>query len=238
MPWRTALLAPLVVVIAALVWFLPALTRDREVIAASPQPPPLFHTAPIELLLSKRVCSSPVAIDRHTDVARMFGARYAEGPPAHFEITVTAPGYRVARSITGYADGGPLDVPLPDPPRPLDAEICVENVGNVAGMVVGSAEPRTWGRAQTKIPDRAQDRRLVIRLLSEPPASVASRLGSLVDHAASLTPGFAPPGVLVVLALLVVLGLPAGAALALRRSGVEADRGQAEGGQVQRDEPA
>lgn len=238
MPWRTVALAPLVVVLVAAICFVPALTRQREVIEATPQPPPLFTAVPIELLLGREVCSSPILMDAHTDVARVIGLRYADGPPTTFLISVRAPGYSVSKRLTGYADGGALDLALPDPPRPVDAELCVQNYGDVAGMVAGSAEPRTWGRTQSVINGQPGDRRLVLTLLREPPSSLAGRLGDVAGHVAALKPGFAPPAVLLILAALVVVGLPVGAALALRLSAVEADRGQPEGGQVERHQSA
>jgi hypothetical protein len=218
MPWRVALLAPLVVAVAAVVCFLPFLTRDREVVEATPQAPALFTASPIVVLLGPnwRVCTAPVPVTKDTDVARLRAGRYKGYAAAQFEVTVDGPGYHAGRAFADYPDNGVLDVPLQDPRQPLDAKLCVENLGPVAGLLAGSGEGRTWGRLHTTDGGKPSNVRLVLSLLQDRPASVAGRLGIVLRHAAAVQP--APAPVLAILAVLAALGLPAGVALALRRA--------------------
>jgi hypothetical protein len=240
MPWRIALLAPLVVAIAALAGFLPFLTREREVVVATPQPPPLFQPAPITLLLGAEVCPGPLRIDGGADVVRVVGERFSEGDATVLHVAVSGPGYAAARTYRDYAPGQALDVALPRPPRPLAAKLCVANYGDRAGLVQGNGEGRGQGALTTTLNGRPSPVSLVVTLLRERRQSVLARLGETFRHAAALQPGFAPAGVLWVLAVLVLLGVPAAVTVALRRapSGVEARVGEPQGGQVEGDQRA
>jgi hypothetical protein len=218
MPWRLAALAPLVVAVAAIVWFLPFLTRDREQIVATPQPPPLFIATPIQLLLGGTACAYPVHIDATTDVARLRAARYSDAEAAHLTVTVAGPGYRATARFRDYADGSALNVPLLDPPRPLNAKLCVENGGPTAGLIGGSAEARTRGRTIGTVDGAESEAVPIVTLLRKQPASLAGRFGDVAAHAAAVGPGWVPAPLFGVLALLVALGLPAGLAAALRHA--------------------
>jgi hypothetical protein len=216
MPWRSALVAPAVIVLVAAVLFVPFLATDREQIVSTPQPPPLFNASPIGMLLGTRVCANPVPIDASTDVARLRAARFGDAvTPAVLAVSVTAPGYRVSKRFSDYEDGAALDLPLPDPPRALDAELCIENWGPKAAIVGGSAETRTHGRMTATVDGKPSASVPILSLIHEPPASLASRTSDLFDRAGTVGP--VSGGVLGVLALLVVLGIPVALTLALRR---------------------
>lgn len=219
MPWRAALLAPALVVVVAVACFVPFLTQEREVVAATPQPPPLFEAAPVELLLGSQVCTAPLDLDRDTDVVRLTAGRYDSGTPARLRVEVTAPGgYRAERKFEEYADGQPLSLPLPDPPRPVTGRLCVENEGPSAGLLAGTREGRSRGRLATTVAGAPSDTELVVTLLERRPASLASRAGEVADHAAALKPGWVGRGLLWALAGLVAVGCPLLLLVALRRA--------------------
>ena len=223
MSWRIAALAPLLVAVVALVFFVPALTREREVFVATPQPPPLFQSAPVNLPIGPPgACTGPLRIDESTDIARLRARPYPDAVRAVLVVSATAPGYTARKVFSDYADDAALDLPLPDPTRPIDnARLCVVDGGPSAGRVQGSTEPRTFGRLTTTNSGKPYDVNLVVTLLASHPASVASRLGDVLRHASAYAPGFARPGLLGALAVLVGLGAPFGAFVALRRAPVD-----------------
>lgn len=218
MPWRVSLIVLAVVLAATSAWFVPFLTREQELVEATPQPPPLFEVAPIELLLGWEVCTGPVRVTRATDIARIRALRFDRaGGPTHLSVTMSGPGYAVGRRFVSQADR-PLDLALPDPPDPFDATLCVENKGPRTALLAGAAESRSRGRLTTSVEGEASERELVLSLLRSAPAALADRPGDLAEHAAATEPGFlTSPSALLVLAAFVVVGLPALVLLALRR---------------------
>jgi hypothetical protein len=218
MPWRVALLAPLVVALVSVVVFAPLVREEHEVLVATPQPPPLFETAIIELERGELACAGPVPLSRETDLARVVAARPAAAAPTPLRVTVRASGYEAGRLFAGYTNGQALDVPLPDPPRPVDGEICVQNAGGGDGLLYASGEERTVGRLSTEVRGRPSETNLLVSLLARDRASLWDRRGAIGRGAAGLGPSFAPEWVIGALAALVLTAVPTGVMLALRRT--------------------
>jgi len=215
-PWRLALLAPLLVAVLAAVLFVPYLRSGREVVVATPQPPPLFQAVSIQLAGGEQACAAPVPLSREADVARITAQREPGAPAAPLRVSVSAPGYSAARTFTGYADHQALDLALPDPPRPQDARLCVQDAGSGGAALVGSREPRTLGLLETTVRGKPYDVNLVVSLLERGKASLWSRRSAILRHAATIGPSFAPAWLLAILAVLVAAGVPALVTLALR----------------------
>jgi hypothetical protein len=215
-PWRFALLSPLLVAVLAAVLFVPYLRTERDVVVASPQPPPLFQAVSIQLAGGERACAAPVPLSRAADIARFVAQREPDAPATPLRVTVTAPGYTATRTFSDYADHEALDVPLPDPPRAEDGQLCVQDAGTGTARLVGSREPRTFGRLKTTVRGRPYDVNLVLSLHAREPASLWSRRAAIVRAAADIAPGFAPAWLLWIVGVLVVAGIPALVALALR----------------------
>jgi hypothetical protein len=224
-PWRVALLAPLLVTLVAGAFFVPFLSREREVLVATPQPPPLFEATTIELEAhGGSACAAPIPLQRDTDVARVTAGRSRAAGLTPLRVVVHAPGYSAERTFSMYRNGQALDVPLPDPPRPVDAELCVENAGRGDGLVYASTEERTVGRLRTEVDGKPSDANILVSLLARDRATLWQRRSEIVRGAAGLAPSFAPAWLLWALAALVVAGVPAGVALALRLAPPDGDQ--------------
>jgi hypothetical protein len=224
-PWRIALLAPLLVALVAGVFLVPSAVRERAVLVATPQPPPLFEATTLELEgHGGRACAAPVPIQRDTDVARVIAGRSPSAGRTPLRVIVRAPDYEAERTFRNYGNGQALDLPLPDPPRPLEAELCVENPGTGDGLVYASSEARTFGRLTTEVDGEPSEANILISLLEREPATLWERRGAIVRQAAELAPSFAPAWLLWALTALVVAGVPAGVLLALRHAPPDGDQ--------------
>ena len=216
MPWRIALLVPVVVALVALAVFVPYLRREREVVVATPQPPPLFLATSIVLGPGQRACAAPVPLSRDADVARIVSALAPGTPAPALRVDVTAPGYAAGRTFAVYRPDAALELPLPDPPAAVDGWLCVRNLGGSRAQLAAAREERTLGRLRTTVRGRPYDANLQVSLLASRPASLWQRRAAILRGAAAIGPSFAPAWLLWTLALLVVVGVPALVAGALR----------------------
>src|SRR5215212_10406000 len=84
-------------VIGAVLW-LPWMTKERTVVAATPVPPPLFGITPAPLKGGSTACLQDVTFSPETQVAEIGVATGGKaGPP--LEITAAAPGYNATARI-------------------------------------------------------------------------------------------------------------------------------------------
>jgi hypothetical protein len=203
------------VAIAAVLW-IPWATKQRTVVDSTPVPPALFSVTPAPLGPGQTACMQQVTLDSLSQVAEIGVATGGKpGPP--LEVTASGPGgYRATTRIPpGYTDTPGLRFPLTPPKRALFGQICIRNAGRQAMSLNGTNEFRTTGRPTLVIDNVPQPFDAQLKLYGRKPASYLDRIGAIFDHAATFTPGFLPEPVLVLLALLALIGIPAGAFAAL-----------------------
>jgi hypothetical protein len=218
---RTPLVAAagalLVFLVAAVAWGIPYLQRDREAYSGTPTPPPYERVTPIALQPGDEACTSSVALETSTTVVRLLAAK-ATVPDVPLRVTVRAPGYRGAGVDADYAGTDPIDVTIPAPPESVLATICVRNTGDHIARLQGTVEPRIQSRPRTTLDGEEIEPRMSVLLLEGAPQSIADRPGDIVRHVAAFEPGIIGKVSLWVLAVLVLLGVPAGVAYAVGRS--------------------
>jgi hypothetical protein len=205
----------------AAILFVPWATESRTVIASIPVAPPLFGITPAPVGPGKQACMTQVTFDRFSQIGRI-GATTGGKPGPAITITASGPGYRATSSIpAGYGDDTGLQFQLTPPQRELIGEICFLNRGPGTLTLNGTNEFRTMGRPSLLIDGVPQLYDVQLSFFARDGASYLSRAGAIFRHAAIFTPDLLPRVVIALIALLALIGIPAGAiaalAIAIRR---------------------
>lgn len=213
----TAVMAA-VILIGALVWFVPYLRQPRAPVAGVPAPPPLFAVSAFTLAPHQMACMNEVTVEPNARLAE-FDLRPASpgpagGPPVR--LVLQAPHYRGMVSVPGGYPGGAATLPImPGPPsRSVLATACFTNLGNRGVELSGSTEPRTIARSPTTVDGRPVVGDISLAFFDTPPQSLLRQLGDVFAHASNLTEGLIPVWLIWAIAVLALLGLPVGMAMA------------------------
>jgi hypothetical protein len=218
---RTALLAVVagvaVIVVAAIAWWKPFMTTARGYPASIPQPSPLYTIPFVDLKAGNQVCFDPAVIDTHSEVAvfRVNTFKRAGGPIA---LTIDGPGYHfAARAPGGYPDNEILHMPVQPPPHDLAVRICLKNEGTRKIALFGDNDQT---RAPFKVTVDGEDSGTAVQFAfyERKPVSILDRLPTSFSRMQVFRPGFLGPWLFWPLAIICLLGLPAGALWALYSS--------------------
>lgn len=198
----------LVLVALLAIYGIPFLTQKREVIAATPTPNAVSAISPLTLAPGSKLCSSQVTFSPQAQVARFVavGDPAKKGPP----LTVTAfgPGYRAQAHVPGgYPGTNVIEVPIKTPDHSLIGTFCVRNAGKTQVLLAGTQEGRTVGRSDAEIDGTKALPQFSLTLHERKPAAIITRVGALFRHDSAFNP--VPVFLIWVLALLVLLGVPA-----------------------------
>ena len=192
-----------VLVVGAIVLWRPFLTREHEVLSATPAPIALYEPTTVALRPGATACLHGVTFAPDAEVAGFT----ADGP---LVVTAAAPGYR-ARAV------GRDRVAITPPRRSVTGRLCLRNAGRRPVAIAGTTDPGSTAPPVTTIDGRPIAPDIALALYERAPASDLARAGEIVRHAAALAWS---PGVLWVLVLLVLVGVPGaiayGFALSLR----------------------
>lgn len=214
--WLPALCGALIV-LALLVWGIPWLTKDRPDVTATPTPPAFNTVTPIRLAPGSRACERSVAFSAQTRALTVLADKQP-GPTPPLRVTARAPGYRASAAIPGgYAGLAALTASVPAPPRSVLGEVCVENAGRRGVALQGTTEGRIQNRAVTSVDGRDTPVKMTLLLTEGVDRSLADRPGEILDRIAAYKPPFVGSVSLVILALIVLLGVPAGVLYAVSR---------------------
>ena len=198
-------------------WWIPWLTQQRDVIVSTPSPPGLFASATVPVKGGQQLCWSNLVLQHESQVIGVFpvtGA--AQGPPLRFELT--APGYSSTASVpTGYGDHQLLRVPLGHSPPGAVGKLCVRPQGGSL-QFVGTTEPRTRSRPDITVGGKPYDADAVLYFYRRTPAGIISRLGDIAAHAQVVAAPFFGRWLLFALLVLFGAGIPIALGLAIVRA--------------------
>lgn len=138
---RAALAAGLLVLAVGVVAFVyPFLTRERNVLATTPQPPPPTALSLVELRAGQQACLDKAVVDEHSELALMTVGTYGRAP-SPLQLTITGPGLREVREIPPtYVDNITFTVPVDPPDQAVATTICVRNDGRRKVALYGGAD--------------------------------------------------------------------------------------------------
>lgn len=210
-------LSAALILVALLAWGIPWVTKARTDLTSTPTPPPFQTIAPIVLEPGSRACQDLVALSTDTRVAVVLSAKFeGTGPP--LRVVASAPGYRGEGTIAGGYHGlEPLPAAIPAPPRDAIGTVCVENAGRKDAQLQGTTEGRMQNRSATSIDGDVVPEKLSLLLTEGTSTSIADRLGETLDRMAAFKPPLLGSFTLALIALLVLVGLPAGVVYAVWR---------------------
>jgi hypothetical protein len=189
---RLALILGLALLVgAAVAWGVPFLTDDREYVAVTPQPDPLFTVDLLPLRGGQQACMDRVVLDPLSEQAR-FRVGTFRGPPVPLELTVTGESYRTEALVPAdYADSEVLKVPIPAPEREVEVTICIRNAGTRRVALYASGD-RTNSRSQVRVDGRPVAPDFGIVYFEQRPVSIAERLPVALERASTFRPLVSP----------------------------------------------
>jgi hypothetical protein len=219
--WMAPVTTAAIILIGALVWFAPFVSRSREPISSTGASPPFSNVTPVRLPASSVLCMTDVTIDTDARIAQFTvipGASpapplrvSANGPDGYHSPEVDVPG--------GQRNAGPQTASIRPPTHPVIGEICVRNAGRVAISLVGTTEDRTSGREQAVIDGAHIKPDVQLTLLARGHRTVLQEVPAVMRHMAAFKGSFVSAGLLWILLLLVVLGVPVLVVRAVAASG-------------------
>jgi hypothetical protein len=210
LPLLAAVLSAVLILIGALLWFLPYLTSQRVPVAEVPAPAALSALTPFAVAPQAQACMSPVTVTPDSDIAE-FQLRPAApsptgGPPV--ELVLSAPGYRAVLAVPGGYPGGGVGLPIAPPAHAEIASACFINRGKTPVLLIGTSEGRTTSRPATTIAGRRVLGDIALTFATARQVSLLDRLGEVFDHASNLTDRLVPAWLVWMIAIAVALGVP------------------------------
>ena len=199
-----------VLCVLAAVLFARFALADRDLVAATPSPRPMFVVTFIDLLPGRELCIAGVTIPEDARQVRFQVRTFGDsGPP--LVVTFKGRGYTHTTHVPGgYADETTLTPPLTPPRTDVIGEVCVDNRGERTIALVGTTEERTRSRPVGAVNGRAVDPDAYLAFYENRSASALSQTPAIVDRMGAFRPAIIGPWLLWPLLFLVVAGVPAG----------------------------
>lgn len=205
---RAALAGGLVVLLLGTVLAVrPFLTRDRELLTTTPQPPSLVAAALVELHAGQQACLDRAVVDERSEQARFrvgtFGRR---SPP--LRVTIRGRGYRQSARVASadYRDNDVLAVPVAAPDSAVLATVCIRDEGPRRIALYASETPGS--RAETSVDGRRVNADVVLQFAEGRPRSLLEHVPVTLRRLTVLRP--VGTWLLWPLAILFALAMPAG----------------------------
>ncbi|HTC71843.1 MAG TPA: hypothetical protein VK655_03070 [Solirubrobacteraceae bacterium] len=205
-------LAAAVMLLGALVWFRPYLTRKQYSTSTVAAPSALTAVTPFALAPGAQACMLSVAVEPNSFAAQ-FELDPATvgphgGPPVALELS--APGYRSVSELAGGYPGGLATIPVKPPSHSLIASACFTDKGKTGVVLLGSAEARTISRSPTTVAGVGVVGDVALTFVDTHPSSLLEQAGTIFGHASNLTDHLIPVWLIWILAVLVAFGVPLG----------------------------
>jgi hypothetical protein len=213
-----------VALLVVLLGWLPALTKVEPRILSTPGAPPIGVDRTVALAKGAPVCVDQVVLEPDLRAARFrLSQTNSQSRPPIGVILRDAHGHLLSRGALpgGPGDLGDIDVPVRGPAHETFGEVCLTSAFPKAVDLSGTLDYRTRSRSTTRVGGSASVSSLTLTLLG-PSSTPLSRAVQTVRHAATFKP-ITAWGV-ALLALLALLGVPAGVAATLRAALREDER--------------
>jgi hypothetical protein len=202
----------------AAVLFAPFLLRERDLVASTPSPRPLFDVTFIPVPSGGRLCASDVTIPRDARQLR-FQVRTFGRPGPPLQVSLRAPGYGAqAQVAAGYPDLATLAAPVRPPARDRLGSVCIEQRGRGEIALTGTTETRTLSRPRGSVNGGPVPADAYLAFYEGREASALSRVEAMIDRATAFRSSGVGPWLLWPLLVLTVVGVPAGIVLAVAKA--------------------
>jgi len=200
----------LVALAAGVILFaVPFVTREREILDSAAQPAPLTSTALIELRRGGQACLDQVTITTHSAQARLRVGTFGR-PGQRLRLRLRGSGYEVMRDVPGdYIDNAIVAVDLPPPRRDAEVVACVRNGGR-RRIALYASQDRTKSHSTTRIDGAVTGPNFDLAFYTARSQTLMQRLPEALRRMGIFRPGFLGPWLFWPLAVLFVLGVPLG----------------------------
>ncbi len=206
--------AGIVLIVLLVTLVIPYLDQQRRIATEVPQPPPLKSVSLVEIPGAQQACMDEIGLLPGRQVAEMRIGTYGRAS-SPLVFALTAPGYVQTVSVpaTSYVNNGLLDLAFTGPAKVLEGSVCVTNQGRTPIALYAAAE-NSKSRSTTTVHERLWPANFDL-------AFYAARRQSLLDQAATimrrlrLFHAHVGLGLLWLLAVLFVVGVPLGAVAVL-----------------------
>ena len=220
---RASIVVAVAVFLAGLAAIVPRwLLDERDYLAVTPQPPAVESPTQLELTPGGRLCMNMVALDEHSEEARV-GPVAGEGT-IRLELTIRGEGgYQDrSRTVVDLRDGGIVALPVQPPPHSLIATLCLHN-GSSDRALLAAVVDRRRSRSTVLQDGIPVPPGFAITFAEREPVSILERLPVSLERMSVLRPAVVSEVTLWPLLVLFVAGVPAialwGFARAIRDDG-------------------
>jgi hypothetical protein len=205
---RAAILAAVAVLVAGVAVMVPGwLLDDRDYLAVTPQPPAVESPQRLELPAAGHLCMNMVALDEHSEQARI--RPVAGRRPVPLEITIRGEGgyFARGRAAADYRMGDVVALPVQAPSRSRTATLCLRNGGSER-LFLAAVVDRRRSRSAVFQNGVAVQPGFVIQFAEAEPVSILERLPDSLRRMTVLRPAFVSEVALWLLLALLVAGIP------------------------------
>jgi hypothetical protein len=206
---RAAVWSALVVLaLGALFVVRPFVAAQRDTPAEIPSPAGLAGAEVVPLAKGAPACFEHAVIEPHSEQAR-FKVYSPEGPAGPLRVTLRGGGYDYTAEVPpGTPDNTQVAVPVPAPPTDIPLRVCIENRGARDIGVFASAD-RTRSRSTAIVRGHDTERSIWFAFYEPRSRAITERIPVTLERMTAFRPGYVGRGLLWVLLVLFVAGVPA-----------------------------
>jgi hypothetical protein len=208
----------LVVLAAGFAFMIPNwLLDDRDYLAVTPQPPAVEWPTELALTAQGHLCMDMVALDEHSEEARIRPMRTGRVVP--LEITIRGDGGYLARgrTVADWREGEVVVLPVDPPRKSVAATLCLHNGGR-EDVALAAVVDRRRSRSAVYQNGAAVQPGFMIQFAKREAISILERFPTSVARMSVLRPGVVSDVTLWSLVVLFVVGIPIVALSAFARS--------------------
>jgi hypothetical protein len=215
---KPVLVTVALIALVAAAFFGRFLLADRDLVAATPSPRPVFKISLIDVPPGEPACITDVTIPSDARQIRFQVGTYDQVGPA-LKVELRAPGYTANVPVpAGYADSALVVEPMPPPKRDVLGTVCVRHDGDRKIALVGTTEERTLSRPKDTVNGREVAPDAYLAFYENRHASALSQTGSIIDRMSAFRPGIVGPWLLWPLLAITAFGAPLGVLWAVLRA--------------------
>jgi hypothetical protein len=215
---RWVLIPALAAILVAAVLGARFLTQNRDLVASTPSPRPVFTVNYLQLRPGSELCIADVTIPADAHRLRMQVRTYGRPGPA-LNVTLAAGSYRQRVAVPGgYADQTTLDAPMAPPRADSLGRVCVTQDSGQAIAFASSVEERTESRPQSTIDGSAVGPDSYLAFYEGRTGGALAETPAIVERMGAFKPGVVGPWLLWPLLALTVIGVPGGVVWAVLRA--------------------
>lgn len=215
---RAPILVAVAVLLVGLAVILPSwLLDERDYLAVTPQPPAVEDPTKVDLPPDGRICMDRVALDPHSEVARVRLEGTQRAVPLQLTITGEDGYFARSRADADYRRADIVTLPVDPPERSLIATLCLHNQGQ-GRVSLAAVRDRRRSRSLVLLDGVQLQASFVIQFAEREPVSILERLPESVQRMSVLRPAVVSETTLWILLVLFVAGVPVVALWAFARS--------------------